>query len=252
MNLPTTNSTHYFVPVDGVIKLIPEMPILTSSDYRKNNEVMDSAIDNAIEVSNQNEVKTYLYAVEYHNGRTLEHITDYKFEDRKVYSLQCRVEMKLDSGLGIAPENTGYAKIKEVALVTFDQASEPKRTMTKEEAIQAMKEGKKVTHRYFSENEWILYDYDTLKILTEEGYRHNPIEFWSFRQGPEWEQDWELWSEPGDSEKGETQEEIPAVIKFLLGEGELDGKWFGGGIPNGKAPFWWRTELRKLFPGKEK
>jgi hypothetical protein len=33
------------------------------------------------------------------------------------------------------------------------------------------------------------------------------------------------------------EQEMPDVIKFLLGEGEL----------NGKAPFWWRTELRKLY-----
>jgi hypothetical protein len=43
------------------------------------------------------------------------------------------------------------------------------------------------------------------------------------------------------------EQEMPDVIKFLLGEGELNGKWFGSGIPEGKAPFWWRTELRKLY-----
>jgi hypothetical protein len=41
-------------------------------------------------------------------------------------------------------------------------------------------------------------------------------------------------------QQGVTEE----VIAFLLGEGELDGKWFGSGNPEGKAPFWWRTKLR--------
>jgi hypothetical protein len=42
----------------------------------------------------------------------------------------------------------------------------------------------------------------------------------------------------------------PDVIKFLLGEGELDGVWYGE-HPGNKGPFWWRTELRKLFEASE-
>lgn len=39
-------------------------------------------------------------------------------------------------------------------------------------------------------------------------------------------------------------EKTNAVIDFLLGEGDLEGRWFGDGIPEGKGPFWWRTHLR--------
>lgn len=42
--------------------------------------------------------------------------------------------------------------------------------MTKQEAITAMREGKKVTHRYFSSNEWMTFDNDG-KILLEDGVK---------------------------------------------------------------------------------
>lgn len=48
----------------------------------------------------------------------------------------------------------------------------------------------------------------------------------------------------GDS-SGSEKEELPAVIKFLLGEGTLNGKWYGQTVAG--TPFWWRKELRKLF-----
>lgn len=38
------------------------------------------------------------------------------------------------------------------------------------------------------------------------------------------------------------------VVRFLLGEGKLDGMWFGDKPPTTKAgrprPYWWRSELR--------
>ncbi len=34
------------------------------------------------------------------------------------------------------------------------------------------------------------------------------------------------------------------VFAYLLGEGELDGKWHGEVAPEGKHPLWWRTHLR--------
>jgi hypothetical protein len=39
-----------------------------------------------------------------------------------------------------------------------------------------------------------------------------------------------------------------AVVRFLLGEAPLDGRWFGDEPPKTKTgrppPYWWRTELR--------
>lgn len=52
----------------------------------------------------------------------------------------------------------------------------------------------------------------------------------------------------GDS-SGSEEEELPAVIKFLLGEGTLNGKWYGQTVAG--TPFWWRKELRKLFESVE-
>lgn len=39
---------------------------------------------------------------------------------------------------------------------------------------------------------------------------------------------------------------MPPVIKFLLGEGALDGVNYGE-RPGNLPPYWWRSELRKLF-----
>lgn len=54
---------------------------------------------------------------------------------------------------------------------------------------------------------------------------------------------------PSSSGVEETQEELPEVIKFLLGEAPLDGHWFGDSYARG-GKFWWRPELRKLFEHK--
>lgn len=64
--------------------------------------------------------------------------------------------------------------------------------MTKEEAIAAMREGKKVAHRYFSPDEWITMKAG--KIETEEGYRVVPAEFWNYREQKEWQSDWVLYT----------------------------------------------------------
>lgn len=34
------------------------------------------------------------------------------------------------------------------------------------------------------------------------------------------------------------------VFKFLLGEGSIDGAWFGDLHPQAKGQFWWRKHLR--------
>lgn len=37
------------------------------------------------------------------------------------------------------------------------------------------------------------------------------------------------------------------VMKFLLGEGPLDGVWFGDKHPTEKGGFWWRKHLRQFI-----
>lgn len=58
--------------------------------------------------------------------------------------------------------------------------------MTKQEAIQLMKIGVKITHESFSENEWMTYV--GVYIKTEDEHLHDPNEFWSYRKGPNWEE----------------------------------------------------------------
>ena len=65
--------------------------------------------------------------------------------------------------------------------------------MNKQEAIEAMQEGKKVTHQHFSPNEWM-----TMKdemILLEDGVVCPPKEFWKCRADSAWDDGYELFNE---------------------------------------------------------
>jgi hypothetical protein len=62
--------------------------------------------------------------------------------------------------------------------------------MTRAEAIKAMREGKKVTHKYFSPDEWATLDNG--KILLEDGVRCSPQEFWSYRMTELFNDSWEI------------------------------------------------------------
>lgn len=64
--------------------------------------------------------------------------------------------------------------------------------MTKLEALKAMQEGKKVTHRFFSPNEWMTIDNG--KILLEDGVRCTIEEFFHFRSDNLWENGFELYT----------------------------------------------------------
>lgn len=64
--------------------------------------------------------------------------------------------------------------------------------MTKQEAIQLMKEGIKVKHRFFMEGEWVIME-DSLTVINEEGHAFSTLEFWKYRNGSEWETDWSIY-----------------------------------------------------------
>ncbi len=64
--------------------------------------------------------------------------------------------------------------------------------MTKQEAIEAMKGGKKVTHRYFLPHEWITQS--GMTITNSDGYKQYDTEFWLYHQAESWETDWEEFS----------------------------------------------------------
>jgi len=53
-----------------------------------------------------------------------------------------------------------------------------------------MREGKKVTHKYFSPEEWATQDNG--QILLEDGVRCSPAEFWKYRQSSIFDNDWEI------------------------------------------------------------
>lgn len=62
--------------------------------------------------------------------------------------------------------------------------------MSKEEAIQAMKEGKKVTHRFFSSDEWMTIENGFL--LLEDGVRISLEDFFNFRSDSLWDNGYEF------------------------------------------------------------
>ena len=65
--------------------------------------------------------------------------------------------------------------------------------MTKEGAIKAMSEGKKVRHKYFSKDEWVTMNPDG-SYLFEDGYSVSPSLFWLDRQDSWWKDGWELFN----------------------------------------------------------
>jgi hypothetical protein len=63
--------------------------------------------------------------------------------------------------------------------------------LSKDQAIEKMQEGKKVTHVSFTDDEFIV-GVDG-NMLDETGINFGPIrttEFWDYRKGPEWETNW--------------------------------------------------------------
>jgi hypothetical protein len=65
--------------------------------------------------------------------------------------------------------------------------------MTKNEAIEAMKKGERVTHDFFLPNEWVTMDEDGF-IRTEENYLAYPEQFWADRRGLSWNAGWSVYN----------------------------------------------------------
>lgn len=66
--------------------------------------------------------------------------------------------------------------------------------MTKKEAKQAMSEGKKVTHKYFTATEWVTSN-EYGKVLLEDGIILSWLEFWNNRVVSIFDDGWELYKE---------------------------------------------------------
>jgi len=65
--------------------------------------------------------------------------------------------------------------------------------MTKLEALEAMRAGKKVTHAYFTDTEYIYMNKDR-EITSEDGVIHG-AQFWDLRSGESWQHGWEIFEE---------------------------------------------------------
>lgn len=63
--------------------------------------------------------------------------------------------------------------------------------MNKQEAIKAMQIGLKMTHPYFSANEWITMP-NPYTIETEDKYEIDINTFWSDRKNDRWDRDWSI------------------------------------------------------------
>lgn len=81
--------------------------------------------------------------------------------------------------------------------------------MTKAEAINAMYGGKKVTHRYFTDEEYIYMVGD--EIYSEDGVHHT--EFWKIHYSIEYQTDWELFEE---EEKFISQDDLWNEVENIM------------------------------------
>ena len=59
--------------------------------------------------------------------------------------------------------------------------------MDKKEAKSLMKAGKKISHRFFTDEEWITSDPTGVIYSDEKGIQFPAREFWNYRQGELWE-----------------------------------------------------------------
>jgi len=66
--------------------------------------------------------------------------------------------------------------------------------MTKAEALEALEDGKKITHRLFDPDEWMTMDFGL--IVFEDGVNCTEKEFFNrFRQGAQWEDGYSIFKE---------------------------------------------------------
>ena len=70
---------------------------------------------------------------------------------------------------------------------------------TKEEAIKAMKNGFKVTHKWFADNEWMTIKNG--KIVLEDGIELDFYEFWNSRFQDGWKDGYSIIKEATNYEK---------------------------------------------------
>lgn len=65
--------------------------------------------------------------------------------------------------------------------------------MTKQEAIEAMKRGEKVTHDQFNPEEWITIEDG--EMTSDEGMLYKLDSFFEFRRSSIWDDGWSIWED---------------------------------------------------------
>lgn len=66
--------------------------------------------------------------------------------------------------------------------------------MTFSEIVPELKAGKKVCHRFFSSDEWMIMTPEG-DFKFEDGVVCSPHFFWRDRQGKDWDYDWRIYNE---------------------------------------------------------
>ena len=89
--------------------------------------------------------------------------------------------------------------------------NEQPQKLTKAEAIQALKEGKKLTHRYFYSHEWIRQEGFTM--IMEDGASIDTDTFWKEREGIGFENDWSIVEQPQQTQGKLSADEL--IDKYL-------------------------------------
>lgn len=63
--------------------------------------------------------------------------------------------------------------------------------MSKDEALVALKQGKKITHVFFTSDEWMMQRLDG-RYEFEDGNICDPTDFWTYRRHESWNKNWNL------------------------------------------------------------
>lgn len=85
--------------------------------------------------------------------------------------------------------------------------------MTKQEAINAMQEGERITHYLFSSHEWMTMKHGY--IVLEDGVVCPPSEFWKWRTASLWDDGYEVWSEQLTANPNRAISNFPDICRAL-------------------------------------
>lgn len=85
--------------------------------------------------------------------------------------------------------------------------------LTKDEAIKAMREGKRVRHKYFASDEWMALT-PTGQYKFEDGNVCPILEFWQYRKGDEWKNNWFIYGQPEPSLDKLAETVLREYVKF--------------------------------------